>query len=201
MAPSAFRRKVNYKMEFYDEELLEAKREQERKKHTSLETGIYAGEELIEFNYITLPDSTIRVPLPKCFVIMPDVIKETKYPSKHAPDFIMNSLDTMVTFAFNLLKVINGDVKAMSSQFQTALQNVNPSVIIKKQVDTKTGQGNEMSWFEYNGFQLDGQSYNRVCLIKINNFVLHSIFTCQLKDKEKWKTIVEEIFMAIQEGI
>lgn len=188
-------------MEYYDEELLEAKRGLERKKHTTIETGIYAGDELIEFVCTELPDSTISLPLPKRFAIMPDVIKNAKYPSVKAPKFVMSSLDVTVNFAFNHFNVKNGNVKVMSNQFQTALQNVNPSIIIKKQVDTKTCQGNEMSWFEYNGFQLDGQSYNRVCLIKMKNTVLHAIFNCPLRDKEKWETIIEQIFMAIKEDV
>ena len=33
-------------MEYFDEEILEARRELERLKHTTLETGIYVGDEL-----------------------------------------------------------------------------------------------------------------------------------------------------------
>lgn len=36
-------------MDYYDEELLEARRELKRKKHTTIETGIYAGDTLIRF--------------------------------------------------------------------------------------------------------------------------------------------------------
>ena len=80
-------------MDYYDEELLEARREQERKKHTTIESGIYAGDTLIQFVHITLPNS----------VTMPETIKEIKYPSKFAPDFIMTSLDSMINFSFNIL--------------------------------------------------------------------------------------------------
>jgi hypothetical protein len=41
-------------MEYFDEEILEARRELERLKHTTLETGIYVGDELITFTNITL---------------------------------------------------------------------------------------------------------------------------------------------------
>lgn len=188
-------------MEFYDEELLEKKRELERKKHTTLETGIYAGDKLIEFTDVTLPDTKIHLPLPKRFTIMPDVIKNVKYPSTNAPQFIMSSLDVTVNFAFNYINVKNGDVKAMSNQFQTALKNLNPSHVIKQQADTTTSQGNEMSWFEYNGYQLDGQSHNRVCLVKMKDFILHAIFNCPVQDRDKWGMIVEQVFLAVKEEI
>ena len=43
-------------MEYYDEKILEMRREKERKKYTTLETGIYVGDELITFQQMVLPD-------------------------------------------------------------------------------------------------------------------------------------------------
>lgn len=60
------------KMEYFDQELLETKRALERKKYTTLETGMYAGEELITFTETTLPDSTIYLLLPDQFLVMPE---------------------------------------------------------------------------------------------------------------------------------
>ena len=51
-------------MDYLDEELLEAKRMLERQKHATLDTGIYAGEELITFKQTELFDNTIHLPLP-----------------------------------------------------------------------------------------------------------------------------------------
>ncbi len=187
-------------MEYYDEELLEAKRELERKKYTTLETGMYAGEELIQFADRTLPGSDICLPLPVRFVEMPEFVRAVKYPSGYAPKWIMTSLDTLVNFAFNRLDIKDGDIKAMGNQFQRALRNLNPSIRMKEPVLSGTGQGNEMLWFDYTGYSLDGQSYNRVYLIKMKGSVLHGVFNCELKDKEKWEMIVEKVFMAVEEG-
>ena len=46
-------------MEYFDEEILEARREMERLKHTTLETGIYVDDELFTFTRVTLPDTKI----------------------------------------------------------------------------------------------------------------------------------------------
>lgn len=186
-------------MDYYDEELLEAKRELERKKHTTIETGIYVGDVLIKFTYTTLPNSKIHLPLPEHFVTMPEIIKEIKYPSKFAPDFILTSLDSMINFSFNLLEVKNGDIKAMSNQFQKILLNVNPAVNIKNQVDTRTSQGNEMCCFEYTGYLLDGQSFNHVCLVKMQKSVLHCIFSCPAYDSDKWRKVLNQVILAIEE--
>ncbi|WP_312500787.1 hypothetical protein [Lacrimispora sp.] len=190
-------------MDYFDEELLDAKRKMERQMHTTLETGIYAGEELVTFTQIDLPDFSVRMPLPDQFVVMPEEVKKAKYPSQEAPALILTSLSSTVNISFNELPVLlkEGEIKTMIGQFQNALENINPSIIIKNQTDTKTDQGNEMSWFEYKGYQLDGQSYNRVYLLRLRKTVLHGTFSCNIKDKEHWMEIVERIFMAVEEDI
>lgn len=191
-------------MEYFDEEILEARRELERLKHTTLETGIYVGDELITFTNITLPQTKIHIYLPEQFIVMPDLVKDMKYPSKNAPDLIITSLDSMVNFGFNILSVSmeEGDTKVMSSQFQNALRNVNPSIKIKKQVnDVTTEHGNEMSWFDFKGYLIDGQNYNRMYLVKMRETVLHGIFNCPMQFKDEWGDIAEKCFMSIEEEL
>ena len=191
-------------MEYFDEEILEARRELERLKHTTLETCIYVGDELITFTNITLPQTKIHIYLPEQFIVMPDLVKDMKYPSKNAPDLIITSLDSMVNFGFNILSVSmeEGDTKVMSSQFQNALRNVNPSIKIKKQVnDVTTEHGNEMSWFDFKGYLIDGQNYNRMYLVKMRETVLHGIFNCPMQFKDEWGEIAEKCFMSIEEEL
>ena len=47
-------------MKYYDEKILEARREEERRRHTTLETGIYVKDDLITFTQISLPNTSIR---------------------------------------------------------------------------------------------------------------------------------------------
>lgn len=191
-------------MEYFDEEIINAKGELDRLKHTTLETGIYVGDELVTFTKIDLPNSKICMYLPEQFIIMPDMVKEMKYPSHNAPDFVVTSLDSMVNLGFNILPVVldAGDTKVMSSQFQNALSNVNPSIKIKNQIsDITTDQGNEMSWFDFKGYTLDGQNYNRMYVVKMRNTVLHGIFNCPLQLKDEWGSIVEKCFLSIEENI
>lgn len=189
-------------MEYFDEEIINVKRELEHLKHTTLETGIYVGDELITFDKITLSDTEISMYLPEQFIIMPDIVKETKYPSQNAPDLVITSLDSMVNFAFNILPVVleDGDTKVMSRQFQNALSNVNPSIKIKNKTnDVTTNQGNEMSWFDFKGYTLDGQNYNRMYVVKMKKTVLHGIFNCPMQFKEEWESIVEQCFQSVEE--
>lgn len=189
-------------MEYYDEEILESRREEERRRHTTLETGIYVEDDLITFTQATLPDTSIRIFLPEQFIPMPDKVRDMKYPSKNAPDFIVTSLDSTVNFGFNILPTIleDGDTKTMSSQFQNALRNVNPSIRINERVDnTVTDKGNEMSWFGFKGYALDGQNYNRMYIIRMRKTVLHGIFNCPPRVKDQWENIVEKCFLSVEE--
>lgn len=188
-------------MDYMDEEILEARWELERQKHTTLETGMYAGEELITFTPKEILKSGMVIPLPDQFAVMPEDIKDIKYPSKNAPQLILTSLDSTVNLCFNILPVVLHEdaLQHMSSQFQGAVCNMNPSLKIGEEEHTQTEQGNEMIWFGYRGYHLDGQSFNRVYLIQMRKSVLYSLFSCKTEDKDKWLEIIENIFSAAEE--
>lgn len=63
-------------MEYYNEEILEARWEDERRKHTTLETGIYVEDELITFSQIILSDTKILLYLPEQFIPVPEAVIE-----------------------------------------------------------------------------------------------------------------------------
>ena len=191
-------------MEYIDEEILEARRELELMKHNTLETGIYVEDELVTFTKIILPDTKISIFLPEQFIVMPDMVKDMKYPSKNAPDLVVTSLDSKVNFGFNILPVLMeaGDTEELSRQFQNAIHNVNPSIRIKNQTSGETmEQGNEMSWFDFKGYTLDELNYNRMYLVRMRKTVLHGVFNCPMRVKEQWETIVEKCFLSIEEEI
>ena len=189
-------------MNHYDKQILEARQEEERRRHTTLATGIYVDDELITFERITLPGTRVRMLLPEYFIPMQETVKNVKYPSRNAPDFIVTSLDTMVNFGFNVLPVRleEGDTKVMSIQFQEALRNINPSIRISERVDnTATETGSEMSWFGFKGYVLDGQNYNRMYIIQLAKTVLHGIFNCPPRVRDQWEDIVDQCFRSVEE--
>ncbi len=189
-------------MNHYDKQILEARQEEERRRYMTLETGIYVDDELITFAQTTLPDTRIQLYLPEQFVTMPDQVRDMKYPSHNAPDFIVTSLDTTVNFGFNVLPVRleEGDTKVMSIQFQEALRNINPSIRISERVDnTATETGSEMSWFGFKGYVLDGQNYNRMYIIRLAKNVLHGIFNCPPRVRDQWEDIVDQCFRSVEE--
>ncbi|GLC81703.1 hypothetical protein [Lacrimispora brassicae] len=188
-------------MEYIDEAIVESRKKLERQQHTTLENGIYVDDELITFLRITLPDSKISMLLPEQFIVMPESVKLMKYPSKDAPEWILTSLDSTVNWCFSILEIEskNSNANEICSQFQMALRNVNPSIKASEQTEVVTNEGDAMSWFEFVGYTLDGQNYNRIYIVKMKDTVLHGTFNCSLKDKIKWENIVELCFLSIDE--
>ena len=190
-------------MKHYDKQILEARREEERRKHTTLETGIYVDDELIIFEWITLPGTRVQILLPEYFMPMQETVRNVKYPSRNAPDFIVTSLDSTVNFGFNVLPVRldEGGTGVMSSQFQEALRNVNPSIRINEGVDNMaTDKGSEMSWFGFKGYALDGQIYNRMYIIRLAKTALHGIFNCPPRVRDQWEDIADQCFRSVEES-
>jgi len=190
-------------MDYFDQELLDAKRALERERYTTVETGMYVGEELLTFKKTMIPDSAISIWLPNSFVLMPGEVKKIKYPSANAPAFIVTSLDFSVNIGFSFLPavLVDEEIKDLRKQFQTVITNVNPAIKIQNQKDEKTDQGNNMSWFDFCGYNVDGQSYNRNCLISLQKNVFHGIFNCRMEDKNNWFEIVGEMFKTIEEAL
>lgn len=190
-------------MEYYDKEIVKARKMMERQKYTTLETGIYVDDELITFAKVELPVKGIQVVLPEQFIIMPNQVKKIKYPSEQSPDFIWTNLDGDINIGFSLLTTIlrDGETQAMSGKFQTAIKNTNPSITIQHVLNSQTDQGNEISGFEFKGYNLHGQNYNWMYLVKMRRTTVHGIFNCPLEKKEQWCSIVEKIFLKVEEGI
>ena len=62
--------------EYLDEIIIRRRRELEKSRHSCIQSGIYAGEELITFSETELFDGTVKVFLPETFTDMPDEITQ-----------------------------------------------------------------------------------------------------------------------------
>lgn len=67
---------------------MKLKRREKYAKYSTLETGIYIKDELVEFEPRDIPELNINASLPKTFVRMPLSIAKIKYPSETRPQMI-----------------------------------------------------------------------------------------------------------------
>lgn len=190
-------------MNYYDQELLLAKKALERESYVTLETGIYVDETLLEFDEIFLEDLRIRLIFPISFVLMPKNIKKIKYPSNEAPTVLMTNLDTTVNFGFNSLhdSLQDKELQELTLKFQSAIKSQNPSIYCEKVKNAETTVGKEMSGFDYVSYSLDGRNFNRMVFIRMEKFVVQGVFNCPDRDKMMWENIADQVFTTIQEDI
>ena len=119
-------------MSYLDEDFLKLKRREKYAKYSTLETGIYIKDELVEFEPRDIPELNINASLPKTFVRMPLSIAKIKYPSETRPQMIFTSLDTTVNFTFSVYPqdVPLDQVKRVAEQMKAMLKKVNPATVL-----------------------------------------------------------------------
>ncbi len=188
-------------MDYFDEEIIESKKQRRREQYTTLDTGVYVDDELITFSLRDIPETDNEIYIPDQFVDMPVEIKNMKYPSKEAPEWIVTSLDTTVNFCFNVLPIsLEADsIRVLGNQFESAIKSINPAIKTKTIDKTKTEYGYDIYGFEYVGFTLDGQSYNQVFVIRFKNHVIHSVFNCAVNEKEEWTKVADLCIYSIRD--
>ena len=113
-------------MSHLDEDFLKLKRREKYAKYSTLETGIYIKDELVEFEPRDIPELNINASLPKTFVRMPLSIAKIKYPSETRPQMIFTSLDTTVNFTFSVYPqdVPLDQVKRVAEQMKAMLKKL-----------------------------------------------------------------------------
>ena len=88
--------------EYLDEIIIRRRRELEKSRHSCIQSGIYAGEELITFSETELFDGTVKVFLPETFTDMPDEIRNVKYSSTNSPSVIKMKEGGEIVFSFQM---------------------------------------------------------------------------------------------------
>ena len=89
---------------YLDEIIIQQRRDLERQKHSTLDTGIYAGEELVFFEERVLSEDGTKMLLPSDFIEMPEEILKVKYPMEKRPQIIWSNEDSTIDFTFSLLE-------------------------------------------------------------------------------------------------
>ncbi len=187
-------------MTFYDEELINARIEAKKAKYDSLETGMYAGEELLEFNKIWLFDSKFSIYIPVSFTDMPDEWKKSKYPYERKPQSIYTDKSGSVNLCFSLLKsdVEPINIKEALDGFLIVLRKMNPSNLFLDKGILKA-ENLECAWCEMRGQTIDGNIYSILFICEIDKQLLLGTFSCPYVEKENWNKITFKIIQSIYE--
>ena len=161
-------------MSYLDEDFLKLKRREKYAKYSTLETGIYIKDELVEFEPRDIPELNINASLPKTFVRMPLSIAKIKYPSETRPQMIFTSLDTTVNFTFSVYPqdVPLDQVKRVAEQMKAMLKKVNPA---------------------------NDQIYTIMYLLAAEKGkILHGTFSCRFDSMNEWNRAAIQVIQSVK---
>lgn len=185
--------------EFFDEKILEYRRQARKTEFSTLQTGMYVKNEKITFSEVKLFQEQVAIMLPNSYVDMPLKLAKIKYPSEQRPQIIKTSLDTTVNFAFNLFNtyIEDGQIAEATKQFKNVISRVNPAYVFyhfEVENEPKT-----IGWFDFKSYSVDSNVYNLVYLTVIRNKLLHGMFSCLYRDALEWQDILPQILKSIKE--
>lgn len=185
--------------EFFDEKILEYRRRARKEKYSTLETGMYIKNELIQFENNKLFRKKLSISLPATFVNMPPNLAKLKYASEQRPQIIKTSLDTTVNLGMSMLdvEIPTEMISQLRNQTREALKRLNPSFpFYESGMEIKNVP---LGWFEFKSFGLDSDVYNLMFITRIEGKMVHGIFNCNYKDALEWRDAARQMMYSIKD--
>lgn len=184
---------------YLDEEIIRAKREEKKKKYTTIQTGMYAGDILLDFRMQELFDGRIQIMMPSQFTRMDIETAKKKYPSEMRPNLIYTDESGEVNLTFSLFEQYAG-----SSQIEGTLRRYQ-ELIRKGRQDAEMLsrgsweiEGTYCGWFDFRNNALDEVLYNLLAVVGLKKYLILGMFNCMYDDRDKWRDIMERILRSIQ---
>lgn len=186
------------KEEYVDLKVVKRIREEKQAAFNSIETGVYVKNCLIEYEPVALFDHKMSIFLPKGLLPMPEEYAKLKYPSERRPQIIYTNQDGSVNFAFSHFNMpIERDETIQAiEQFKNIIKKVNPANILYEMKEENLGD-TKLSWFDFKGYAIDGQSYNLMYVTPLEKTVMHGMFNCKFADAAEWKKAVLPAILSI----
>lgn len=185
---------------YFDEEIIRAKREEKKKKFTTIQTGMYAGEILLDFKKEELFDNKIHIMLPSQFIVMDPETAKKKYPSEKRPSLIYTDESGEVNLTFSLFEQYAGgsQIEGTLARYQALLRKGRQDAEMLSRGAWETA-GIYCGWFDFRNNALDEVLYNLLAIAGLKKYLILGMFNCMLDDRDKWREIMEQILRSIQE--
>jgi len=183
---------------YEDEKVLKQRDKLEREKHTSIEQGMYVGEQLIYFKMQKLYPNGFQIVLPELFRPMePEQIK-LKYPMEQRPQIIWTNDNASTTFTFSLSdeKVQEAQLEQIRESLCGTILSVNPHYIF-------TDKGKEAHekglcwWAEFLSPVLGGMLYSIFYAMHWEHKLILGMFNCPTGYRDDWKPIVLQLMRTV----
>lgn len=186
-------------MEFLDYKIVEQKRKEKKKKYVNVITGMYAGEELINFGEETIFND-ICLYIPSRFRIMGAEAKK-KYPSDSRPQIIMTNENNDINLTFSLFEqtIQKEELERTIDDFHLMISAIQPYNLFYEK-GTLCTNGINSRWMDFKSYAFTGEMYNLLTVFAINHQMLIAMFNCPFSMVQQWKTIMLEIIKSVRES-
>lgn len=179
---------------YEDEQVIKERHQEIRKKYTGIETGIYSGEEFLEFCETRLFQEKVGVVLPVTFKDMPPEDARRKYPSEQRPPIIKTNVNGTVNFAFHLIEqeVEEELLKSAIRDMTRVMKRLHPTNICLK---IENGQGIHLPYasVEFTSLAVNENLYNMIVISPIGKQLLMLLFNCPFDIRDDWSHCLTEI--------
>ncbi|MCI7790074.1 MAG: hypothetical protein MR531_04735 [Lachnospiraceae bacterium] len=151
--------------------------------------------------YTSILNDKFSILLPDDFQDMDLKVASLKYPSPSRPSVIKTNEESSVDFMYNNLhqNVPQEQLSTLLQLIRINIMNVNSGVVFHEQGEIDEAD-NKIVWMEYENPTLDGQMYNIMFLVNVNNEVIQGMYNCNVQEKDKWKKIMLKSAKSIKCG-
>ncbi len=184
-----------------EKEIIEERIKQQRQQYATIETGIYACGEIIEFRQIDLFDGEMSLMIPDEFIEMPVKFQKVKYPSEYRPQIIMTSLDlsTNLGWTMYLQNAEKRDVKVITESIKNTIKRAYPDYRFFKSGDHREEEC-PYCWFDFRSYAFDDAVYNIQFIMLIEKKILQGSFNCPYSKAEDWRKVMIQIMKSIKKN-
>ncbi len=184
-----------------DEAIIKKRREYQKLKYNSLDTGIFVKEQLISFREQEIDSLGTRMILPEVMEPMEEEMKKRKYPMEKRPAIIWSDPDGTVSITINFLSqgIESDALEQVRDDLGNTILSISPHYMF---LDKGKVEGEERSfyWAEFLSPVLGGMVYNILYVAPWKKGILLGSFSCPSGDRSDWSEIMLKLMPTIREG-
>ena len=182
-----------------ESEIIEERIKVQKQQYATIETGMYACGDIIEFKQIEMFDELISMMIPEEFIEMPIDFQKVKYPSEYRPQIIMTSLDLSVNLGLTMYvqNAEKKEVKVITESIKNTIKRAYPDYRFFKS-EYKSDEEYPYSWFDFRSYAFDDAVYNIPFVMLIEKKILQGSFNCPYSKAEDWRKIMFQIMKSIK---
>lgn len=187
-------------MRFVDEDMVQLREEEKKKRYVSFATGFYIGREVVPFHRAIVFEEQMSVMLPRSFAPLTEELKKIKYPNEGRPELVMSSADCSVNFAFSLtdLPMRPEEAGQIIGQCRSVIQTLHPANLFYD-LRTETREEGTLAWFDHKSYALDGQLYNLLFVLPVGGRLMQGVFNCGFDLAGEWKEPALAVMRSIED--